>query len=280
MKDFRNGSRTRGGQAKEERYDWAKPGEPGELTWVPKDRLEVDPTYQREATDAKVLAIAAKFSWPAFGVALIARRSDGRLFVVDAQHRVLAAMRRTDVVEVPCIIFNAVDASVEAVWFLQSNTHRKPVTAIAKHRAEATSGDEAAQRIEELARKAGRTVSPTSGPNTLTCVAVLRRELGQDAEALQRVWPLVIALCEGKSVHEKLVAAFCYVERRALGSLTDPRWTKRALSAGAGPFITAMADAVRYHQKSGPRVWADGVLRTLNRGLRDEARLTLRGEEK
>src|SRR5689334_6103185 len=75
---------------------------PGEFAMIDKTKLNVDLSYQRKTTKSRVDKIREEWSWIAFGAVSVALRGDGEWFVMDGQHRVLAAMMRDDIKEVPC----------------------------------------------------------------------------------------------------------------------------------------------------------------------------------
>jgi hypothetical protein len=91
--------------SKVERYGWEMKDEPGELMHVDKKRLRIDHEYQRSANEVKVTEITKRFSWLALGAIVVVRRGDA-YYVVDGQHRVMAAMRRTDIATLPCVVFS------------------------------------------------------------------------------------------------------------------------------------------------------------------------------
>src|SRR4051794_31726791 len=95
--------KTHRGTDKIRQYGWTADNVPGKLIYLPKESLQVDPTYQRPLNDRKRLRIASAFNWAAFGVLICARRPDGTIWVIDGQHRLSAAMSRSDVRDVPVI---------------------------------------------------------------------------------------------------------------------------------------------------------------------------------
>ena len=106
-----------GNITKVERYNWKMQDSPGALRMVKKGDLQVDHTYQRNANEMKLIAIAKDWSWIACGAIVVADR-EGVLFVVDGQHRVLAARKRSDIAELPCLVFKTHEAKQEAKGFL------------------------------------------------------------------------------------------------------------------------------------------------------------------
>ncbi len=261
-----------GGGSKVERYGWAKAGERGELLWVDKNKILVDHGYQRDAEESKVKAIARDFSWVAFGVGTVARRSDGTLYAVDFQHRLMAALRRSDVTAVPVIVFDMDETSDEARAFYVANSNRRPVSAIAKHKAKVGFGHPAATLAAKLIADHGRHACKSDVANGVKCVGRLEKYAETDPETLAKMWPLLMRLTAGKMLKEHHLCALMYIEQNARhgASITDPRWEKRVLALGPDGIAEAAIDATRYMRAGGERVWARGVVDAINRKLRQK----------
>ena len=121
---------------KVERYDWVKPDDNGRQCKVAVDELKVDHAYQRpEVSDKNTLAIARGFNWVAFNSIVVMERANGDKYVVDGQQRLLAALRRGDIREVPCVLFKSDGREHEARAFISLNVRRVNVPAVAKFNA-------------------------------------------------------------------------------------------------------------------------------------------------
>jgi|SRR5579872_1490985 len=266
-----------GGQSKVERYGWARPDQPGELEWIAKEDLTVDHKYQRAANDAKCLQIAKTFNWPAFGVLIVARRGH-KLLIVDGQHRWLGVRRRSDVSEVPCIVFESAGVVGEAQTFVDAQTLRKPVCAADKFKALLVSKDKIALGVQALFEGTGRRVDKFSSATTVSCVALLLKLQGTNPDVLAKVWPLVLRLCEGAPLTDRVLAAVVYVEAHLPDgiSLTDEKWTKRLLKVGVEMVQRQIAVASGYMASGGVKAWATGLCDIINKGLTERGRLQLK----
>jgi hypothetical protein len=130
---------------------------------IHKHDLNIDHTYQREnVIISKVQQIQASWSWIGCGTILVALRHDGSYWVMDGQHRVLAARNRSDIDELPCLVFAVESKTDEAAGFLVANTQRKPVTAIAKYKAMVLTNDPTAMAVDEVLRRLGLEVADTA----------------------------------------------------------------------------------------------------------------------
>lgn len=264
-------------KTKVDRYDWSEiVGKPGVLSWVKPGDLYIDPTYQRGYVEEKVIAIARDFSWPAFGIVVLAERTDGVLAVLDGQNRVMAARRRADVLTIPAIVFADMDVTDEARAFLAMNDKRKPLTYWDKVKPKLVLGDPATVLVHDLARAYGREIRP----GDIDCARRLTRLAETDPDRLRAMWPLIMELTVGTRVHERLIAAIMYIEKRMPPgeSLNDDRWRKRLRALGASGIVQAAAQGAVFFAHGGDRAWATGVVQAINKG-QIKHRIVLIGSE-
>lgn len=255
------------------RYGWTILDRPGVLMEIDKTELHVDPTYQRDVSskDSKVIAIAGAWSWIACGAIIVAMRG-GKAHVIDGQHRVLAAMKRADIVTLPCIVFETESTVQEAQGFLQANTFRKAMRASDQFRAMVVAGHPIAHKVDELVIRHGREVRTNASPETLSCIAALMRCAETDWGVLERIYPIISDLCEGRSITHKIVEGLFYIERfETKGkSLTEKRWRERLRKVGAEALETGARKMAGYSGMGGGKIWARGMVDVINRGLRDD----------
>lgn len=263
-----------GNITKVERYNWKMQDSPGALRMVKKGDLQVDHTYQRNANEMKLIAIAKDWSWIACGAIVVADR-EGVLFVVDGQHRVLAARKRSDIAELPCLVFKTHEAKQEAKGFLAAQTQRKPVTSVEKFRALVVVEDPAALVVQELLDQTGKTPGNGMSPGSVKCVGILLRWANDDAATLCAVWPLIVAVSANEPLHQRIVEGLMYIAKRmpSGSSLMDKEWQKRVLKVGATGLLDGAAKAGAYYATGGAKVWAAGMVEAINRGHRNRLEL-------
>lgn len=264
-----------GKMTKVERYKWKVQDAPGIQMMLNKNDIQVDHAYQRNVNDAKVMAIARDWSWIACGSIVVAERG-GVYFAVDGQHRVWAARKRSDISELPCLVFKTDEAKQEAKGFLAAQTQRRPITSVEKFRALVTVEDPAAKLVQELLNSTGH--APGGGQNAMSvkCVGVMIKHAAADAETLCNVWPLIAAVSEGRAVHARLIEGLMYIEKRMPEgeSLTDGYWQKRVKKAGADALLDGATKAAAFYANGGARIWAAGMVEAINRGHRNRLELT------
>lgn len=131
------------------------------------DQLEIDPRYQRSIdngeSQALIADIAINWHWGRAQVLTVSRR-EGRLFVVDGQHRLAAAKLRGDIQQLPCLIEEFTDVAEEAALFNDLNGKRRPVSAIDKFRAALVAGETECIAIGAALERAGLSLAPHSNP--------------------------------------------------------------------------------------------------------------------
>ena len=264
---------TSHGLDKVEHYGWTIEDTPGQLTWLNKSELLIDHSYQRAAKPGRVLKIAQSWSWLACGVIIVAKRFADKKwhhFVVDGQHRVLAALKRSDIDTLPCLVFHTRSAVEEAAGFYDANTNRRMPTSIEKWRAMLLAGDEHAMVVDDLITSIGRSVASVSGPTGVRCLSSMLRAANADEACLRRVWPVVAAVCKGQALHERLLEGLFYIEQHLPEgqSLADRRWQERVIRAGFEGLLAAANRAAGFYSKGGPKIYATGMLEALNKGCR------------
>lgn len=265
------------GVDKKKRYGWVTKDVPGELRQMHKDALQMHPAYQRDVIPMKVTEITARWSWAACGAIVVGQRG-GEFWVIDGQHRVLAAKRRSDITYLPCVVFKTDCVEQEAVAFLDLNTGRKPVSSIGKFKAMIAAGDEAACAVHRTLDALG--VTPKSTANKakeLKSVAWAIRKAGEDQAKFELVMRTAVELSNDMPIQEKLLDGLWYINERLPGGITDKRFSDRLKFIGARRLIDAANKAAAYFARGGAKVWADGMINEMNKGL--QKRFSLEEDE-
>jgi hypothetical protein len=151
-------------KAPERRQAYPAPlGAPPTIEWIGVDRLSIDDAYQRstdnDASRRLIASIAAKFDWRLCAPLVVSRRPDGRMAVIDGQHRTLAAKRRADIPHLPCCVFSYDGPEEEARMFIAANRARKPMNRLDDFHAALAAADNEALEIQRLVTDAGLTIA-------------------------------------------------------------------------------------------------------------------------
>jgi hypothetical protein len=254
---------------KTSRYKWVTNDQPGELLWLHKDALKINPDYQRDVITDKVKQLTADWSWLSCGALIVGQR-EGVFWVIDGQHRALAAKRRSDIESLPCLVFQTRDLKTEAIGFLDANTGRKPVTAIAKQKALVAAGDEVAAYVQQQVALLGLEIKSTANVGgQIKCIAWCTRRAADDRDAFRLVLTIgaELSIQDNMAVPERLLESLWLLHFKCGEGLADKRLTKRLREKGARVLLDAANRAAAYYANGGGKIWAEGVLQELNKGL-------------
>lgn len=253
-------------------FEEVKDRKADEFKYIAKGTLQVDiPHYQRPTSEAKSGEISRKWSWLACGALVVALRPRTGYWAIDGGHRVMGAMKRSDIQDLPCLIWRMNDIVAEAEGFKKINTHRRFVGIADLFNAQVTSENPHALIIEELLESIGRTHTP--GQTGVSCLSVLYMQLKTGREAdLRRIWPLLHALHGNSTITEHMTAALCYIENHLKDgqSLMEPRWKNRILGLGMAELMVASQKASQFWGKGSAKVHANGILMRLNKQMKTQ----------
>jgi len=265
----KDGETTFRGEDKIARYKWNLVDRPGVFLEIEKADLLIDDAYQRHIKDPKVMEFAGDWSWIACGVIKVADRS-GLFFVIDGQHRVMAARKRSDIAMLPCLVFESAGLVSEAQGFLDSNTSNRPLSVLDRFKALLITNDPRALMVERLFSETGRRAGKGSYDGVY-CIASLLDAAKKYPKELERVWPLIDEICKEQVVSQSIVLAVMHIECRMNDgeSLTDRRWKSRLLSIGYDTIHESMNKAAAYYGSRTPTSFSVGLLDALNKGLRN-----------
>lgn len=237
------------------------------------DQLEVDATYQRSIdnpeSQALITEIALAWDWGRAQLLIVSRR-EGRLFVVDGQHRLAAARLRGDIVQLPCLIEEYADVAEEAALFNALNDRRRPVSALDKFRAGVVAGDADCVAISAALERAGLTLARHlntqvwkpgqigniggirgawkthgGGPCELALTVLAQAFAGQVLTYAGTIFPGVAAVCaDGGGIDDAGLARLLAV----LGGRSQEQWRAAALAemaASGDGRVSAMTQVLR-----------------------------------
>lgn len=251
------------------KFGWSAIDIPGTFMMIPKNEIHCDLSYQRQSSHQKVIAIARDWSWMACGVIIVASR-DGKYYAIDGYHRVLAAMNRADIKELPCMMFETDGNKREAIGFLSLNTNRKNINSSAKFHAALTAGDEVATKVDYLLKSVGLVVtnSGRESPGTIRCIAAVIRAASDCWESFERTISLCAFLCRSGEVKERLFMGLRYIDKNGKTKLSDPRLYQRITRIGASKLIDSANRSSAFYARGGDKIWAIGMENEINKGLK------------
>lgn len=143
-------------------------GQPPTLEWIATERLEVDESYQRATDGAQsrriIVGMVKCWDWRLCQPLNVSRRADGRMFVVDGQHRLAGARERGDLPYLPCVVTAHADASEEAHTFVALNLKRQKLSQGDVFNAMLSAGDADAIRVSKLVAGVGLSFARSHTP--------------------------------------------------------------------------------------------------------------------
>jgi hypothetical protein len=267
------------GISKVDRYGWSMEDKPGEMRMLDKHLLRIDPAYQRNANDIKIREMAGNWSWIGCGVITVAERPIGQhrstYFVVDGQHRVLAAMKRADISDLPCIVFRVLRVAEEAGAFLRTNTLRKPITAIERFNAMITSGDQQAIKVKSIIDATGLDLRKTcNAPKQIKCLRTLLVLLGvMGEEDFRLLMETCSAISTTEHVKDCVVQGLAYIHRYTERGLRDERLLKRIHDVGDAALSAGAVKSAAYFSRGHAKTWAVGMIEVINHRLHNKFEL-------
>ncbi|WP_051179117.1 DUF6551 family protein [Nocardia concava] len=137
-------------------------------------KLTVDPSMdtgrlymQREEIETWTAKIAEDWDAEMLLPALVSKRSNGQLVIIDGQHSNQACIRR----EGPdflrdTMVYEGLTIQQEAKLFLAANKHRKPVRPFDNFRVSLTAGDPIAIRVNDEVQSLGDDLQVAAAPST------------------------------------------------------------------------------------------------------------------
>jgi len=251
-----------------ERYNWKLIDSPGELRYVPKTNIEIDHTYQRLHSTGQVRRLSREWSWLACGVIIVGERLDNTLVAIDGQHRLLAALNRSDIQNLPCIIFKINSIAKEAECFVISNTHRKGVKTIEKHIANIIAKDETALFIDNILKRNNIELSDRNTSPSLLCIGQCYNIVETDKDNFETILQLSSALCANSHIPESILGGIYILSKQLNVPITDIKFKKHLFRFTVQEYVRGINEARVYFGKGGRNIWAKGMLDIINKGLR------------
>jgi len=261
------------GKDKATQYNWNIQDTPGELMMINKKLINIDPEYQRTAKSDKILELASNWSWVACGAIIIGRR-DRKYWAIDGQHRVIAAMKNSKIQELPCIVFNSTSQITEANGFLRTNRNRKPITSYDAFQAMLTAQDENALFVKhQLDKEKLSLVSKMTKAGQISCVGLCLRLSQQNRNDFIITIGFTNKLCaEIMGITDRMLLGMAYIHSHVESGLKNKKLLTRIINAGPSKTMEGIQRAASYYAAGGGKVFAQGILDTANRGLKNKFR--------
>ncbi|CAL9632880.1 hypothetical protein SUDANB176_06130 [Streptomyces sp. enrichment culture] len=225
---------------------------------IPVGLLEVDPSLDSQRMFQRPWANKLAKIWnPAVLLpAIVARRSDGRYYVLDGQHSNQVALEKHGPdFERHCLVYEGLDISEEAALFLAANRDRKAVKPADNYRVALKAGEPLVTRIDAEVRSCGLTVTGSSTVNQVGAVQAVMA-VGEKREGLLPKVLNTVAAAWGRDA-----SSWDNMVLRAVGLVIDNNWDKVDLDR--------LAKALR---KYTVRLWKTNAIRMTKSGGGSQSR--------
>lgn len=253
------------------RYNWSVVDSVGVLKWIDKNLLETDKIYQREHAPKKVQALASEWSWVACGTISVGKRGDGEFYIIDGQHRVLAALRRSDIKDLPCIVFDIPTIPQEADGFVRSNTHRKNMSIFDIHRAKIVSKDPVSMDLERLVHSLGLFMTRSGHTtNGIKCIGLCYELYNSNKVEFVKALEIARDISVDNGIQERVLGGLWYIEHSGIDIGKNTSFYKRLNAIPYSLINKSIAESVAYYAKGGNKEYATGILNAVNKGLRNK----------
>lgn len=194
------------------KYNWKISGRPGEFHWIDKDDLSVDFTYQRDKlNNNRISEFASNWCWAKCGALSVAIRNN-EWYVIDGQHRKLAADKRSDIQKLPCLIFELDGVSEEARAFVNINSSKTAIQSFDRFKAMIVGKDETAIGLNKLFESTGHRASKGSDIKDVCCLMLAWRLYGKDKDLFTDVWLLAAEINQECQIRDHVLRSLYYTE--------------------------------------------------------------------
>jgi hypothetical protein len=257
------------------RKQWTSMENPGSFLMISKHELKVDHSYQRDPRNSRVNNIARDWDWILFGAISISLRPEGEFYIMDGQHRHQAAMKRTEIDLLPCMVWEMDEEVNEARSYLGINSMMSAPTMAERFRVMVKLGDPLAVKLQALGDECGRSIDGNTRGNSIGCIARVLLHMKTWPEAFDRVWPVILEVCEGEGMNTRIVEGMVWLEHNMPEgkSLAQPTYRRILCSIGYSALNKQIAETVKYEDRSGMTIWGAGILKALNKRLKNRIEL-------
>lgn len=250
---------------------WIRVDKPGEFAMIAKSSLHIDYRYQRKYSEDKILKLANEWSWIPCGTLAVSLREDGEWYVMDGQHRLLAAMKRDEITEMPCMVYDVETVKDEAKAFLTMQTNRRPISSVDKFNALLMTESHVARVANELIIVTGRKVQRGKSAGGFRAVQVVMDCVAENEAVLRKVWPIIIELCGSDHVMgQSLISGLWFLQCHTDQDLSRAHWRRRIVGLGYDKIMNAINQSGAYHGFTNRKSAAIGIANAINHGLRNK----------
>lgn len=250
-----------------------------EIRTVPKELLNIDYSYQRKWSEKNIEKFSHNWNELIAGTLTVAEREDKTLWVVDGQHRLMAAMRCDDVKTLNCIVFQSKGQMHEAGLFALLNTHRRNPSSAQRFRANIISGDSDTLFIRNTVTKYGFKLSSNSNPSqnikpSIICYGVMYDMLGYYGRDVfeESIKLLSYITPNGTLVDSYVMRGIAYIIK--YGKYNHDKFVTALSKCDYRGLMLAGKSELNYSARKSVHMFARGMVSVINTKLRGQNKIT------
>lgn len=198
--------------------------------------LAIDARTQRATIPARVRSLARRFDIDKVGILTVSVR-DGVAYIVDGQHRYLAALEAGYADEkVPCYVYHNLSEPEEAELFLALNDARA-VSPLDRYEVGLVAGDPTCLGVQAILNRWGLTVSRTCADGKVQCISKIMAMYERDPALLEVACAVIIKAWGTKrsALEQVIFGGMAQVLGRYNGELDKARLIERMAKYSGGP---------------------------------------------
>jgi len=240
---------------------------------LPFRSLAFDPEYQRRMIPARVKHLVKNWNEDHVGEVTVSAR-DGKLYVIDGQHRVRAAMEQgLGDTKVKCDVRRGLERAEEARLFLALNDARM-VSAFDKYRASLVAGDPVAIGVRDTCDAHGwRVVGGGLRHGSIACVTTILGIYDRDPELLDATLHVLTEAwgTRNEAAEKTIVAGMSLVLGRFNGEIDKAALAKKLskYKGGPGGLLGDARGLAEFKSLTKRRAVAEVIVGTYDKGRRN-----------
>lgn len=242
---------------------------------IHRDQLNVDHHYQRlDISHKTVRQIKNNYNPVGFGMIIVARRPDGCFYIIDGQHRWLAAKEMPKMTMLPCRVHDIASVKLEALAFELLNEKRTTVTPSSRFRASIVAGDPRSIDLSRTLNSAGINIlaknektNNTGKPATFTITRLRNLHTKNPALTRKIIFQLAAISKPTDKIAEEVIGGLFYIADKTEGESLSPFWTNEFRKLGVNELKRIAAGNVD-ETASSPSKWALNIANRVNKGRR------------
>lgn len=239
--------------------------------------LQLNAKYQRPLDGPRVKGYADHFDPSRLEIIDVAHRRDGQYWVIDGQHRVMAARIAEWGDPLLCLVHRELTIEQEAERYVRLNKDRKSPSKLDLFWARLAANDEHATNIKSIVESEGYWIPRSKGSTGIRAIAAVERAYKSDGGPILRQTLRACRLAWGSS--EQLSATVLNAVSSFISQYRDEYdhdrlvdvlvgVTTRRLEAGVSAVIAEMKDAGGTYE--GATTGGIYIQRIYNKGLRSK----------